>query len=618
MDRARPLLLLTALAILGAGGPALAQSGSPDPDVTAPQPGGDERPLAIGDRVGRLRFTDIRYLPRRLDELGERAAYVLVFVTTDCPLARRYLGKLRALDAELAPRGVQLVAVNVGPGDGIVDLAAQALEHDLPFPAVKDWDAAAARALGVTRTPEAVVIDRERVLRYRGRIDGQYRLGGVAPSPGREDLREAIEDVLAGRPVREPEVPAEGCLIVRPAPVAARADWARDVAPIVARHCQECHRPGTEAPFPLLTAADVRDHSDTVAEVLAQGRMPPWFASPAHGEWHNRRGLSAAERDTLLAWIDAGCPAPAADAPPPPPPAAPEATTGWAIGQPDLELPMLAPYEVPAAGYVPYHYALYPYLFAEDTWVEAIEIRPEHPEVVHHANLAYVQLGQEQESGHFLTGRVPGGGPSITDPGVAYLIPAGSLLVLQIHYVTVGRPVSDRISIGLRFPRQPVRRQLRHLIVENKRFEIPPGAPHHEVRAAATLPTEAAGIGLFSHMHLRGKDMTFVARYPDGRRETLLSIPNYSFDWQLAYRWAPGTRTFPAGTRIETVGHFDNSAWNPYNPDPAQAVRFGQQTFQEMFYGFLFYTDPGERLDVRVDPRTGHALPAAPPRPRWH
>ena len=126
--------------------------------------------------------------------------------------------------------------------------------------------------------------------------------------------------------------------------------------------------------------------------------------------------------------------------------------------------------------------------------------------------------------------------------------------------------------------------------------------------ATRTFAADSTGIGMFSHMHLRGKDMTFRAIYPamSGKRtKSLLAIPNYNFDWQISYRWAAGQKKFPTGTQYEVTAHFDNSAFNPYNPDPKATVKEGEQTFQEMMYGFLFYTHDDEQLGLEIDPKTG-------------
>jgi len=618
---------------------ALAATGqapvAPPETVAGPQPTVVESPFVaggaaersertqIGATIARFEAIDVRYLPRTLDELGERTATVIIFTTVDCPITQRYLPRVVEMERRLRPRGVRFVAINAGPADTILEMATQAVDHGAGFPFLKDMDGSAVQSLGVTRVPEVCVVDPEGVLRYRGRVDDQIRFGGQRPEVSRHDLAEAIEDVLGGKDVRVSETPVDGCRITPPdsgtgtsavdAASKPSPTWQGAVSEIAQRHCQECHGMGDVAPFPLLTSRDFKDHSSMIREVVLQRRMPPAFASPKYGSFTNTRGLASDELATLIAWLDAGCPegtAPATS----PGTAEVEAGSTWRIGTPDLILraPMTA--KLPADGYVPYKYTVIPHVFMEDTWVQAIEIKPRNRPVLHHANLLYIEAkkiagGEGIKQGNFLTGQVPGGGPMVLDPDLAVLIPAGSLLALQMHYVTTGQEETDRISVGLRFPRQTVRRQLHHIQVTNRRFEIPPHAPAHEVKASKRLPRDAIGLGMFSHMHLRGSDMRFTARRPGEDPETLLLIPNYSFDWQMSYRWEPGTARFPKGTIIECVAHFDNSEFNPFNPDPDATVKFGLQTYHEMMYGFFFYTTEGEDLNLSVDPSSGHAAP---------
>ena len=565
-----------------------------------------QRP-AIGEPVRAMSFVDIRYLPRSLRDFGERRAYVLFFATATCPLAGRFFPRVQRLADEFGSRGVQFVGVNVGREDSVVDMAAQALELKVDFPVVKDFDGETLTALGVGRTCTAVVLDADRRLRYRGRVDGAFRFSGASPRPGREDLREALTDLLDGREVEVTGTPVEGC-VVRPTPSTPPTRevlFTRDVAPITQRHCLGCHRDGGEAPFNLRDYDDFADRADMIAEVVGQRRMPPWFASPNHGHFENDRQLSDEDRQTILDWANGDlAEGDASDLPPP----REFSRSEWRIGEPDLVLKVPVPIRVPAEGYIPYRYYVLPYNFKQDTWVEAIEILPTNKRVLHHANLAYVEAGLRYRQEGFITGQVPGGRPMQLEPGTATLIPAGSTLALQCHYVTTGKPEVDRLRVGLRFPRVTVERRLRCMIVSNGRFAIEPGAPAHQVKASRTFKHDAVGLGLFSHMHLRGRDMTFRARFPDGRDEVLLMIPNYSFDWQDAYVLPRGQIRFPAGTRMEVTAHFDNSEFNPFNPDPAATVRFGPQTYHEMMYGFCFYTVDGESLGLQVDTSTGWAM----------
>jgi hypothetical protein len=511
------------------------------------------------------------------------------------------------MEKKYRDKGVQFVTVNVGADDTIAAVAAQAVEHDIEFPFVKDMDGNTVKALGVKRTPEAVVLDERRNLRYRGRIDDQYRLSGNRAEPTRRDLQEALEAVLAGKAPEITETTVDGCMITLPEPRPPRdgLTFADHVAPILQKHCQECHRPGGSAPFALGTHKEVTAKANTMAEVVAERRMPPWYASPEHGTFINRRGLSDKERDTILDWLRSG--KATGDESKVAPLQALKDEDKWAIGKPDLIVTMAAPHELPAKGDIPYQYAILPHLFGEDTWVQCVQILPDNPRVLHHCNLAYLKLGETFKESNFITGNVPGGEAVRLDDGIAYRIPAGSIIGLQIHYVATGKAEKCKVSVGLKFPRVPVQKRLQFSMLVNHRFAIPPGAPAHKVAASQTLAEDAIGVGMFMHMHVRGKDATFRAHRPDGKAETLLMVPNYNFEWQMPYRWESGKMRWPKGTRLECVAHFDNSPFNPFNPDPKATVREGLQTYQEMMYGFVFFVSAAEKLNLEVDPKTGQA-----------
>lgn len=562
--------------------------------------------LALGDKAPNFTFTDTRFLERSLADLGDHAAVVVVFTTLDCPVAQRYLPKLKELEAAYRDRGVQFLGINVGSNDPLVEVAYQAISADWPFPVGKDFDGQVVSALGVERVPQVVVLDRDRKLRYRGRIDSQYRVGGVQPNAGREDLQEALDDVLADREVSVAETPVDGCRITIEdvAKPSVTPTYAEHVAGILQKHCQECHRDGGSAPFTLLNFADAVANAETIAEVVRQRRMPPAFAAKEHGEFVNHRELSSEELSQLYHWARGErLPGDLAKAPPP----REWPTSKWLIGEPDLIVKMPKVQKLPASGYVPYRYVVLPHLFKEDTWVQKIQILPGNPKAVHHCNMAYVKDGKYTDA-QFITGYVPGGDPMILDPDMGFKIPAGSMLVLQVHYVTTGEEATDETAVGFVFPKQEIDKEIQHFRVHNAVFEIPPGDGHHRVDAVQQLACNAQGIGMFVHMHLRGKHMTFLAHYPSGETETLLVVPNYSFDWQMSYRWPEKLKKFPQGTKIECIAHFDNSTFNPYNPDPKATVKEGQQTFEEMMYGFFFFYDADQELNLQVDSTTGVPL----------
>ena len=564
---------------------------------------------AIGDKVEKVEFKDIHYLTRSLDEVGTGKAYVLFFFTNTCPLAQRYMGRMNDIASEYAGKGVVFAGVNAGADDTIMAVAQHGLDYDVGFPLVKDMTGHCAAALGITRTPEVAVLDGDHVLRYRGRIDDQYRLGGVRPTVSREDLKLALDSVLAGTEVEVTETTAEGCSLTFstvPEPESP-VTYAQHIAPIINQHCMTCHREGGGAPFALDTFKRVSARADMIAEVVGEERMPPWYAHPEFANYANNRMLTDEEKLQIAQWVATGKSAGDLDKAPAPPEFR---DSEWAF-EPDLVLKASGHTSIPPTGFVAYKYVMLPHRFEEDTWVQAIQIRNEVPEVLHHANLVFrPERGEFSSSRHFLTGRVPGGQPAILPEGTAMLIPKGAVLALQIHYVTVGRPERDQVSVGIQFAKAPVKKRIYYKLLEDNSFEIPPGAPAFPVSDDAELEDDAEVIGTFSHMHLRGRDMTIFAHLPDGETETIMSLPNYNFDWQIAYYVERGSMILPKGTRVEAVAHYDNSAFNPYNPDPTVTVSKGDQTVDEMMNGFVFYTRVNETLDVKVDPNTGYACDA--------
>lgn len=568
-----------------------------------------ENNVKVGQKIELLTFKDIRFLPRSLKDFGDKKAVVIICANTTCPLVKRYLPTIKRLEEKYRGDGVQFVLMNVAASDSFLDMAEFAVQYGIDFAAVKDADGSCVAALGMTRTPEVAVLDGQHHLQYRGRINDQYRIGGALPNAMHEYLADAIDAVLKGESAAVPQTPVDGCLIT--SPTAVKPDdtitFAKHIEPIIRKHCVECHRPGTEAPFGLTTYDEVAGQGEMIVEVVADGRMPPRFAGHQFKEFYNLREMTSQERGLIEQWVVAEMPRGTYDGIQPPAAVEP-VPEGWVIGEPDLVLTMVETHNLPADGYIDYKYVTLPHVFTEDTWVESIQILPDNPSVVHHCNILSIPVSGNLRNAGFITGKVPGSGPLTLANGVAQRIPARSVLAMQIHYTSTGKPEQSKISVGLRFARGKVKKELRHILLKNDDFEIPPGDGNHKVTSSQALQEATHGFGLFTHMHLRGKDMTYLAHYPDGKTETLLIIPNYSFDWQMGYRWKPHTKLFPAGTRFEVVAHFDNSTFNPFNPNPKDTVREGQQTFHEMMYGFYFYTHANEDLNLDVDLQTGHAV----------
>ncbi len=184
--------------------------------------------------------------------------------------------------------------------------------------------------------------------------------------------------------------------------------------------------------------------------------------------------------------------------------------------------------------------------------------------------------------------------PDNWGPGQAKLIKAGTDFVFQIHYTADGTAGTDQTAIGLVFAKQPPERKIVSVNTANRTFHIPPGDPDYSAEATFTVRTPMTLVNLFPHLHLRGKGFQYDVVYPDGRTETILKVDKWSLNWQLAYTLAEPL-PLPVGTRIRVTAWWDNSANNPANPDPSAEVVWGEQSWEEMFVGFM---------NVAVDPAT--------------
>jgi hypothetical protein len=372
----------------------------------------------------------------------------------------------------------------------------------------------------------------------------------------------------------------------------AAPSFYKDVLPLFQAHCQTCHRAGEAAPMPLTDYASARPWAKAIKQAVVTKAMPPWFADGHVGKFLNDARLPEQAIQTISAWVDAG--APEGDSKDAPKPVA--WVTGWKIGAPDVVFEMPKELEIPASGTLGYQFVTVPTNFKEDTWVQLAEVRAGDREHTHHIVVSVRDPGtSSDDQGEFLAGYGPGSMPETLGPGQAKLMKAGSDLVFQLHYTTDGKPGRDRSRVGLILAHQKPRERVLELAAANIRFAVPAGEPDYRVDARVTLHEEATLVSLLPHMHLRGKSFEFRVAYPDGRKETLLVVPHYSYDWQLSY-YLDHPLHLPKETTLECTAHFDNSANNPRNPDPAKTVKFGAQSWDEMMIGYF---------EVAVDPGFG-------------
>jgi len=555
--------------------------------------------LGVGRLIPDAAFTDLSGQGHRLSAYKASKGLVLALTSSTCPVSKRILPSLVALDASLQAQGLTLILINPYASETPADIRAQLQAAGYHGLYVHDKDMALCRALGARTTTEAFLLDATRTLLYRGALDDQYGTNYNREAPQHTYLKDAVADFLAGRAIAVGATSAPGCeLDLGPKPTATptQVTYYRDVARILQQNCVGCHHGGGIAPFALDSLTGVKDRTKVIRRVVSQGLMPPWFAAPeAPGKpnpWANDCSLSENDKADLLAWIVSP------DRPLGDPADAPRRLvypTEWSIGQPDLIIPLSKAYDIKATGYMPYQRDVVQTTLTEDKWISAFEILPSSRDVVHHVIVTVHEKNEKiADTESYWAAYVPGNGSHTFPEGFARKLPAGAKLSFQIHYTPNGTATKERLRLGLVYAKTPPKYEMRTVAVPNVFLKIPPGAANHVETVTRPVPVDLPVTSLLAHMHVRGKAFKFELTTPDGKTETLLDLPNYDFNWQLRYDLKQ-PRVLPRGSTVKLTAVFDNSADNKSNPDPTKLVRWGPQTYDEMMIGYFEYFVPVNR-----------------------
>jgi hypothetical protein len=382
----------------------------------------------------------------------------------------------------------------------------------------------------------------------------------------------------------------------------------RDVLPILQEHCQDCHRPagntnsGMVAPMSLTSYDEARPWAKSIAKMTQSREMPPWYASPEfHGVFEGERVLTESQLATLVDWAKSG--AAAGDPTQAPPAHVFPSNAGWRMGEPDLVIPIPERYWVAddVEDVQPsFEVVLTPEQLPEDRWIQWIEFRPGDPKLVHHGGASVTPLDADGKpyvdpvSGGKIIGTAPGDGPDVWPVGYGKLVRKGSRITFNLHYHKEPGPGTggwDRSELAIKWQTEPVTHVVRAAGISSRGWEIPPGVKHWRVGAARTFDEDSVIINVMPHMHTRGAESRYELVYPDGRRETILHVPRYNYNWQLTYTFKE-PKFVPAGSRLEVTMWFDNSSSNPYLIEgPNRAVGFGGMTTDEMNIGWTEYAN---------------------------
>ncbi len=543
------------------------------------------------------------------------SATVYLFLATDCPIAGRYGPRLARLVARYPPRRVRFVAVFPNVRETEAGVRQWMRDRKLAMPVARASGVDLARRLGARTSPEAVLCDARGKRLYRGRIDDSDDVTRVK----RRELTAALDAVLAGKPVPVATTPAFGCALTLTvpapeAPVASGPTYYQEVAPIIARHCVACHRPGEVGrvvfdtyPLAAAFAAQIRERTTT-------RKMPPWKAL-SEGEFHDERRLDDREIATLAEWAARGAPAGMPATRRTVPAETDPTIGGWRLGKPDREYEMPEPYAVPAEGRDFYRVFVIPGGIDEDTWVKGIEFHPGNRAIVHHVS-AFIDLSgaarrlDAAEPGAGYTNPTPGNGPGFSTafgvlggwtpghtprllpPGVGLLLPKGADIVLEVHYHLSGKAETDRTRFGIYTAREPIDRRFLLGDVNNSRFTVPARAKDFAVQAETILSADLTLLSVTPHMHKQGTRMRVTAELPSGELRRIVEVRDWDFNWQPSYRFKEPLR-LPKGTRVQVIASYDNPEDRP--------IRWGEGTDDEMctvFFGY--YRDDQHLLDEPV------------------
>ncbi|MAX07653.1 MAG: hypothetical protein CMQ08_06735 [Gammaproteobacteria bacterium] len=531
----------------------------------------------------------------QLSRHSNQDAVVLLAYDADSRDARRAISDLSEIAEQFADQAVAIAIMDVTGSTDKIAMREEATDEDIPFRILMDETQLVTAELGITLAAEVVVIDPKALeIIYRGALSSRHAEGSRSERREGSYLSEALTSVFSGTEMSGNQLASKGDKIDFSAKTAIESSvsYAADIAPILEQRCVTCHQEGGIAPFAMNNHQTIQGWSPMIRETLITKRMPPGQIDSEYVDsFHGVNHITVEETQKLISWIDNG----SINSDSSDPLAAfiskPEK---WINGEPDLVIQIPAQ-QIPATGVQDYRNLTIPLDLEEDVWVKAVEFEAGDPTVLHHIiAFSYGADGLSQfgilNQGIGLGAYAPGNELNLYPEGSGYPLEAGGGLLLQMHYTTSGKEAVDASEIGIYLMDEAPDRPILGGSAADLDINIPPFEGNHEMVASKKFRTDSYLTMVGPHMHYRGSDANFKLKYPDGRIEEVLNVPNYQFNWQKTYDFKEPL-FLPAGTELVFRGTFDNSDMNPYNPDPSQTLTWGEQTWQEMFFGFFRYVE---------------------------
>ena len=540
---------------------------------------------------------------------NEAKARVELYLSTDCPIAMQYTPRISALVAE--HNDVQFKAYFPNDLETRAEIAAYMKERNYGFSYDLDLGAVRAKQAGVSRVPTAVVYDARGKIVYVGALDDHKDSRLVKQSY----VANTLAKLEKGETVKPTKTEPFGCLLMpgEAPPKSDKINYAEHVAPILNKHCVECHRPGEVAPFSLTGYENAKKWAPMIVDATSKRQMPPWKAVHGYGEFLDENRLSETQIAILSLWNAQKAPRGNAKKEP----ATPAFSGEWTLGQPDMVLSPNKPYEIDAVGSDDYRNFVLPLNNKETLWVTGMDVKPGNKKVVHHV-IGFIDSSQQgkqraerEDDGKegyssfggvgflpygSLGGWAPGLRPRKSIDDIAFEVPPNSSIVMQVHYHKNGKPESDKTQLGLYLSKGTPKQALQLRWLANPLFRIPAGAKNHYVKLEYKVPVDTTVYGAMPHMHLLGRTMMATIILPDGTQKPLVYINDWDFNWQMAYVLKEPIK-LPAGSKILVEATYDNSAENKNNPNnPPKPVTWGEETTDEMFLLVVPYTVDGKTV----------------------
>lgn len=548
------------------------------------------------DRISDFSLVDHNGKFFQLSRAADNEA-IVILSHADSRDVRRAYGDLEGLMEQFADQPVAFYLMDSTGASDKVELRDVADDADITLPILIDETQLVAKELGISRATDVVILDPEsRELIFRGALNDRWAEGSRARRASEHYAADALTAFLNDGDIGAEQLASKGDALEFAA--IQEVSYANEIVPILKERCVSCHMEGGIAPFAMTNHQMVQGWSPMIREVLYTKRMPPGQIDSEYvHDFRDVSHITTEETQKLVSWIDNG--AQNNDGADPLAEYKPELVK-WAYGEPDL-LYTIPAQTIPATGVQDYRNIALPLELEEDVWVKAIEFEAGDPTVLHHIiAFAYGPNGVNEfeilNQGIGLGAYAPGNEVNTYPENSGFPLKAGGGLMLQLHYTTSGRETVDESEIALYlWDEKPERTVLGGSAAELE-INIPPFEARHEMVATAKFRKDSYLTMLGPHMHYRGYDANFKLVYPDGRTEEILNVPNYQFNWQKVYDFEE-PKFVPEGTEMVFTGTFDNSEMNPFNPDPSQTLTWGEQTWQEMFFGFYRYVEAGDGDD---------------------